>query len=251
MPTPKCAYNYDQLRNVHPPPRLPGPPGIDLAPCDYIFVAGFPNPFQPKESGIEGFFEWQAESTEDDNGGTVIKPKAFKQPNQKGRWHRVFDGAISVKWFGAKGDGVTDDGATITAAAKALQGAGRGVLLFPPGVYRLFSVGQTYGRVAELMNLSGVRVIGYGATLAIDPARVWAMGESASMFHFIACRDVVIEGFTGVGPTPNLASGRYAGVGFVVLEQGTTGVRMPYNDLDGWSDGGLCFRRLIPQPRDT
>jgi hypothetical protein len=280
-----------------------------VLPC--MTVLGY---YVPGDGG-GGDFYWDATSAAPDDGGTIITPNGGPAT---GRWHRMFNDAISVKWFGAKGDtkevadgaitmgstaltsntagflssdvgksitiagagvagvplvttiaavvnttritlsapasttvsagyvtwGGTDDGNAITAAAEALQATGRGMLLFPPGVYRLFSIGQTYGRVAVFTNLRGVRVIGYGATLALDPARVWAVGETASMFHFIACSDVVIEGFTGIGPTPNLASGLYRGVVFVALEQGTTGVSMLFNRLDGWSAGLIIARRV-------
>src|SRR5438067_1913973 len=104
MTVPRCVYNYVELRNVAPPPSSPGPPGLpEISPCAYLFVAGFPSVAgfpQPTGSNMEGFFQWHPESSEDDNGGTVIQPASI-QPADKGRWHRVFEGAISVKWFGA------------------------------------------------------------------------------------------------------------------------------------------------------
>lgn len=62
-------------------------------------------------NGIAGFFyRDDADTTSTDNGGTVIVSSNGK------RWKRVYDGAVSVKWFGAVGDGVTDDTAAIQAA---------------------------------------------------------------------------------------------------------------------------------------
>jgi hypothetical protein len=135
MSTPKCVYNYNQLRNVAPPPSLPGPPGppgIHLPPCDYVFVSGFPD---PENNGLQGFFEWRPNSSADDNGGTVIKPNAVAAQS-KGRWHRVFDGAISVKWFGAKGDGVANDS---TAIRNALNAAAGKTVYVPSGAYNIAS----------------------------------------------------------------------------------------------------------------
>ena len=43
------------------------------------------------------------DTTTDDNGGTVFVD------SDGVRWKRQFSGAVNVKWFGAKGDGVTDD----------------------------------------------------------------------------------------------------------------------------------------------
>ena len=90
MATPKCAPDYHELRKV-------APPGPD---CEYVFVSGFPD---PENSGLQGFFEWRPHSLAADNGGTTIRPIAL-QPADKGRWHRVFDGPISVKWFWRRKD---------------------------------------------------------------------------------------------------------------------------------------------------
>ncbi|WP_321798079.1 glycosyl hydrolase family 28-related protein [Caballeronia sp. J97] len=45
-----------------------------------------------------------------DNGGTVIVSKSGK------RWKRVFEGDIYARWFGAQGDGITDDADAINRA---------------------------------------------------------------------------------------------------------------------------------------
>ena len=55
--------------------------------------------------GGGGTFFWDAASTETDNGGTIIQATNVTT----GRWKRVYSGAVNVKWFGAKGDGSTDD----------------------------------------------------------------------------------------------------------------------------------------------
>jgi hypothetical protein len=44
--------------------------------------------------------------------------------------------SISVKWFGAKGDGATDDSPAISNAAASAAAAGSGVF-FPPGIYKI------------------------------------------------------------------------------------------------------------------
>lgn len=83
---------------------------------------------------------------------------AYTQTSAKAadlEWRLALPGAINVKdvAYGAVGDGVTDDTAAIQAAMTA---AANGVLLLPPGTYKL---------TAPVVGVTGVRVIGYGATL--------------------------------------------------------------------------------------
>ena len=67
-----------------------------------ILLRGY---YAPLDGG-EGIFSWNPTSTEPDNGGTVIAPA----PSSPGRWERsTAGGAVNVRWFGARGDGVTDD----------------------------------------------------------------------------------------------------------------------------------------------
>lgn len=68
--------------------------------------------YYTKGDGGGGQFYWDATSTESDNGGTIIKATAITT----GRWKRIYNDIIYVDWFGAKGDGTTDDYAAINAA---------------------------------------------------------------------------------------------------------------------------------------
>lgn len=75
-------------------------------------------------AGVAGQFERDdSDTTSADNGGTIIVDASGR------RWKRQFVGAVSVQWFGVKGDGVTDDTAPLLLAAAWLKANG-GVLDF-------------------------------------------------------------------------------------------------------------------------
>jgi len=79
-----------------------------------------------------------------DNGGTIILPT---NGDGSSAWLRVYDGVINVKWFGAKGDGNTDDTNSILAAATVCNAAKRTGLvasIFHPGLTLDFDSGTYY-----------------------------------------------------------------------------------------------------------
>lgn len=77
---------------------------------DTVWVSGY----HTKGDGAFGsnIFEWDSTSVENDNGGTIIKLDSVAT----GRYKLRYDGAVNVKWFGAVGDGVTDDTLAIQKA---------------------------------------------------------------------------------------------------------------------------------------
>ncbi len=101
------------------------------------------------------------------------------------------NGTFTVRQFGAKGDGVTDDTAAVQKAIDAAGDSG-GTLLFPPGTYIVTSVGLR----------PGVRYLGYGATIK-RPAKQgkWIRTFNAAKpgYQYSSDKDsppMIIEGLT-------------------------------------------------------
>ncbi len=72
--------------------------------------------------GGGGTFVWTAGDAAADNGGTVIASSVAGAP--AGRWVRQYSGALDPRWFGAVGNGTTDDTAALQAALNAAAGGG-------------------------------------------------------------------------------------------------------------------------------
>jgi hypothetical protein len=92
-----------------------------------VYVSGYATTTSP--SGIAGtFVRDDADTTSLDNAATVIVDSSGR------RWKRQYSGAVLPQWFGARGDGVTDDTAAIQAALDASY-----AVFLPNGRYKITS----------------------------------------------------------------------------------------------------------------
>ncbi len=131
--------------------------------------------------GGGGTFYYRATSRLEENGGTVIKGTA------KGRFIRSYENnAVNVKWFGAKGDGQTDDTAAIQAAIDALPATG-GTVTIPGGTYLISKTLQVgNGDAGEKVSTqNAVKLIGMGSGFA-------DMGTASTSVVAAAAMDSVI-----------------------------------------------------------
>ncbi len=70
------------------------------------------------------------------DGGTTFIPPG-QAPASSGYWRRINDGALSVHWFGAKGDNVNNDQPAIQAAIETAYNKGGGTVYLAAGTYKV------------------------------------------------------------------------------------------------------------------
>lgn len=148
------------------------------------------------------------------NGGTIISPSvpyssisAFlagtgeTDPSGSGCWVRDFDGAINALWFGAVGDGITDNSAQLAAFRNAVvaQAAKRRGYI-PAGTYA-YNFGPNYA-------VKGVHIFGDGKnnTILKNTSGERAFRIEGSEYGMAAVYDVVVEniGIEGHAGTQHL-----------------------------------------------
>lgn len=89
-----------------------------FSPSQEYIVGGY---YTPGDGG-GGIFVWLASSAVADDGIII------NNPFTSGHFKRIYSGPLNVRWFGAKGDGVTDDTAAVHAARDAAKS---GTIYFP------------------------------------------------------------------------------------------------------------------------
>lgn len=111
------------------------------------------------DSGMEGHFYFdEADTASADNTGLVLVSASGA------RFKRIVEGdRYSVKWFGAKGDGVTDDMDIIQSAIDIVYALGGGTVFFPRGTYIVSPLLQT----RRIVPKNNVHLLGEGPNSVI------------------------------------------------------------------------------------
>jgi pectate lyase-like protein len=114
--------NIEQLRNLRDAQGL------------RVYVAGFERP----GDGGEGVFVLVPSS----RSSTVVDDVGYLVQGTAGVWQRQSStGDVSVKWFGAKGDGAGDDTIAVSTAAEVAARLQRRVFV-PAGTYKVDGIGS-------------------------------------------------------------------------------------------------------------
>jgi Pectate lyase superfamily protein len=141
-----------------------------------------------ENDGGGGVFCWMT-GTATSNNGTIVVPTT---PNG-GFWKRSFDGPVNVRWFGARGDGATNDTAAIQAAINAVGLVG-GAVLIPPGTFCVDNL---------TISASRVTITGLGKTSILakngDFNALITVGPSVDVDN-VVIRDLMITTKQGVTP---------------------------------------------------
>jgi hypothetical protein len=151
--------------------------------------------------GGGGVFCWDQSSIAADDGGTIINPTGH---GRSGRWIRIREEALSVRWFGATGDGLTDDTMAIQRAiSAAMAGTGGGrVVRFPAGTYCVCTS-------LTIQNATGITLEGVaGLAAALIPAAALSGSPVVLLVNCLDCavRDLWIQGNTSSPPSAGIES---------------------------------------------
>lgn len=138
--------------------------------------------------GGGGLFFWDStDTTTADNDGTVLISTYTPAPS--GRWKRIYDGQLNVRWFGALprvGSTISDDSAAMQKALDLAGSLGQ-ELYFPPGIYDMSS-----GTSPFYLNVHS------NTKITLDPGAEIAVTPTASInyyvFYLSGVTNVVISG---------------------------------------------------------
>lgn len=128
--------------------------------------------------GGGGVVFWNPIDTRASDGGTIQAVSGVAT----GRWNRLFDAnSINVRWWGAKGDGSTDDTSAIQTAIDIFSGRSStksGEIIFPQGEYKITSTLTYTGNVSVGLRLAGSK------TGVIDGTKItWAGAAFGTMMN--------------------------------------------------------------------
>jgi hypothetical protein len=160
-----------------------------------------------------------------------------------GRGTAISQGIVSVKQFGATGDGLTDDSEAIFNALTVAKKTG-GRLFFPSGTYLLNTPqrGSPNGRSIEYFTgMNNIEMSGVGSASAISTTL-----KNTCTFEFVTPTHLLVHNlkFVGVnGPNPNSGSNT---CGANIRLDGAVGSQIYENEFSGTSNAGVWLSGAEP-----
>ncbi|HEY0131112.1 MAG TPA: glycosyl hydrolase family 28-related protein [Allosphingosinicella sp.] len=110
------------------------------------------------EPGREGWFRFERRPSEAEIAADPAQ--ALFVRGAGGTWVRIYSGKVDARWFGARGDGVSDDTAALQRAIDHVAKGSGGGIVIPPGVYRVTNLTVPAYPVAEGNSLKVVEITG-------------------------------------------------------------------------------------------
>ena len=196
---------------------------LDKTKIGYAVTKGY---YTTGDGGAGEYWYDSSDTTSSDNGGSVLVG------SDGGRWKLINSNTVTVKQFGAKGDGVADDTSAIQAAISAVSAGGGTV--FVPATVSYFKI------TSSLTLLSGVSLVGQGYASHIHTTNttrlgaIWATGASGAHLKAVEVRGLRITGTaTYSGGVPSVING--GGIAFQYVDDGV----IDGNWIQGFSDQGI------------
>ena len=126
-----------------------------------------------------------------------------------GAWVRKFDGPVNVRWFGAKGDGTTNDGPAFAAAIAYLRATGVNGDQYYQGSPKLFIPAGHYFLGTATLDLNHTLVVeGEGSGLA--------GGRATKLRWSAAATGIRVQRHNTSGAEATIASGQKGGDGSII-----------------------------------
>ena len=142
--------------------------------------------------GGGGTFYWHSGSSTTADEGTVFAA----DEGGTGRWKRIFSGPINVRWFGATGDGVTNDTDAIQDAIDYCYTNNSGEVFIPAGTYSVTTLTKVFASSDKTVNIvgAGERATRFTKASGVDPIFQWSTSGASPREIHCEFRDFMIDG---------------------------------------------------------
>lgn len=188
------------------------------------------------EAGRQGLFFWSASNLSanitEDVAQAVYVPPDTDATGASGAWVRHFDSPHNVMWFGATGDGATDDTTAIQNGLTYINAIGGGTLYFPEGTYKVtayltLSPNTLVRGASRIASVITTAIAGGGGANAHENLRNGSVFVSLSPINSSTAVHINIEDI-GIACT----NGANVGAGF--YERGGTFVHLHHVRFSGF-----------------